>query len=113
MKKGEWFDQAYNYFTDYYRIKDFSRISKRDHHELSVPRMEKVTKEQLIHKFRGDIVASLINDKEEPAACYWLVEPKIVIQQRVWKEMNPRSANFRPLQEELNMVYNKMDFLKD
>ena len=75
--------------------------------------MEKITKEQLIHKFRGDIVASLINEKEEPATCYWLVEPKIVIQQRVWKEMNPRSANFRPLQEELNMTYNKMDFLKD
>ena len=75
--------------------------------------MQKVTKDQLIHKFRGDIVASLINEKEEVGYTMFLVEPKIVIQQRVWKEMNPRSVKFRTLQEELNMTYNKMDFLKD
>ena len=57
-------------------------------------------------------MASLINEREEPAGSMLVVEPKIVIQQRVWKEMNPRSANFRTLQEELNMIYNKMDFLK-
>ena len=72
-----------------------------------------MTKDQLIHKFRGDIVASLINEKEEVGYTMFLVEPKIVIQQRVWKEMNPRSVKFRTLQEELNMTYNKMDFLKD
>jgi hypothetical protein len=113
MGRGEWFDQAYQYFSNYFRLPDFQRICKKEHQELNIPKMEKVTKEQLIHKFRGDIVASLINDKEEPAACSWLIEPKIIIQQRVWKEMNPRSAMIRTLQEELSMTYNKMDFLKD
>jgi len=30
---------------------------------MSMPKMEKIVKEQLIHKFRGEIVTSLINDK--------------------------------------------------
>lgn len=75
--------------------------------------MEKLTKDQLIHKFRAEIVSSMINEKEETAAVAFLVEPKIFIQQRAWKEVNPRSVVIRTLQEELSMTYNKMDFLKD
>lgn len=55
----------------------------------------------------------MINEKEETSTVVFLVEPKIFIQQRVWKEMNPRSVLIRTLQEELSMTYNKMDFLKD
>jgi hypothetical protein len=52
---------------------------------MSLPKMEKIMKEQLIHKFRGEIVSSLINEKEEPAGCYWLVEPRVHIKQQIWK----------------------------
>jgi hypothetical protein len=40
----------------------------------------------------------MVNDKEEAASCGWLVEPKMILQQRVWKEMNPRSTIIRTLQ---------------
>ena len=63
--------------------------------------------------FRGDIVSSLINEKEEPSAVVWLMEPKVFIKQRVWKEINPRSATIRTLQEEFELAYNKMDFLRN
>jgi hypothetical protein len=58
-------------------------------------------------------VGSLINEREEAANCSWIIEPKVLIKQRVWKEMNPRSATVRTLQEELSLQYNKMDFLKE
>ena len=77
-----------------------------------MPKMEKLTKDQLIHRFRAEIVTSLINEKEEPSNSCWVIEPKVLIKQRVWKEMNPRSATIRTLQEELSLQYNKMDFLK-
>lgn len=63
MKKYEWFDKAYNHFLLYYHFKDFDKISKKQLSEMSMPKMEKIVKEQLIHKFRGEIVTSLINDK--------------------------------------------------
>lgn len=80
---------------------------------MNLPKMEKIMKEQLIHKFRGEIVSSLINEKEEPAGCCWLVEPRVHIKQQIWKEINPRSATIRTLDEELRLAYNKMDFLKN
>lgn len=55
----------------------------------------------------------MINENEETSTVIFLVEPKVFIQQRVWKEMNPRSVLIRTLQEELSLTYNKMDFLKE
>jgi hypothetical protein len=63
MKKGEWFDRAYENFVNYYHFRDFERVGRKDICELTVPKLEKLTKEQLIHKFRAEIVSSLINDK--------------------------------------------------
>jgi hypothetical protein len=39
--------------------------------------------------------------------------PKLILEKRVWKEMNPKSKQAKTLQEQLNYCYNKMDFLKD
>lgn len=66
--------------------------------EVLGPKLQKLTKDQLIHKFRADIINNLINDKEEPSNCSWIIEPKVLIKQRVWKEMNPRSATIKTLQ---------------
>jgi hypothetical protein len=113
MRRGEWFDHGYEVFLQNYHLRDFERIGRRDVGELTLPKLERLSREQLIHKFRAEIVGSLINEKEEAANFCWVIEPKVLIKQRVWKEMNPRSATVRTLQEELSLQYNKMDFLKE
>jgi hypothetical protein len=52
----------------------------------------------MIHKFKAEIISNLINEKEEPSSFTWIIEPKVLIKQRVWKEMNPRSTTIRTLQ---------------
>lgn len=32
MKKGEWFDKAYDYFVRYYYFREFDKIGRRDYH---------------------------------------------------------------------------------
>ena len=113
MQKGDWFTRAYNYFKENHHFDDFLKINKKESYDLNIPKMEKLTREQLIQKFRAELVSTLINENEETSTVIFLVEPKVFIQQRVWKEMNPRSVLIRTLQEELSLTYNKMDFLKE
>jgi hypothetical protein len=43
-------------------------------------------------------MGSLINEKEDTTIYNFFVMPKLIMEKRVWKEMNPRSKNPRTLQ---------------
>ena len=87
MEKGEWFSKAYEHFNKFYHLEEFEKMTWKESCEMSTSasKMEKLTKDQLIHRFRADIVASLINEKEQPARTICLIAPQLLVRHNIWK----------------------------
>lgn len=58
-------------------------------------------RQQLLMKFDIDVVDNLLSLKETVELLQFCVTPKLRLEKRVWREMNPKANHIRPIEYKL------------
>lgn len=62
-------------------------------------------RQELLVKFDLDVVDHLLSPKEKVELLQFCVTPRLRLEKRVWREMNPKSHHIKPIETKLKKEY--------
>lgn len=86
-----------------------------DHEKLNLRRLNRLEtqefgRQELLMKFEVDVVDHLLSLNESRELLQFCVSPKLRLEKRVWREMNPKLNRVRPIEQKLKKEYQSASF---